>query len=121
MDINLKITDQVMREAVVEAIMVAITPEARNTMIQAAIRELMVPDAKSYDKRSTVERCFGNAVAEAARQEANKAVEDSTIRAKVIELITEAASRVFATGERREKLVTKIADAIGEAVCGRGY
>jgi hypothetical protein len=95
------------------AVLQTVTSENRDTLIKEAIRYLLVPSKNDWDRGITPLQI---AFDEALKIEANKILQseiskDSGILSEVRKMITEAVEKAT-TGERRGKIVDKMADAL---------
>jgi hypothetical protein len=94
------------------AVMASVTQENRDALIQEAIKFLITGERNSYGNISPLQQAFNQAV----RHEALKVIEaDATANSELTKLvrgvISDAVEKIV-VGERREKLVDKVADAI---------
>lgn len=117
---EIKLSEEMMRELVGEALLKAITEEQRTVLVQGAIRELLSPKRDGYSGRSStpLQDAFNRAIYDVAHKlVAEKLTADPEVQAKVGALVSEAFVRAF-EADRREDLVSKIARAISDGLAG---
>jgi len=119
---SLNLSNEQMTEIISGAILAFLKPEAREELIRKAVEEhLTKPQSGQYGKKepSILQDAFNRAVAQVAREEAVKAVqEDSRVREGIKRMISEAVDKVL-TGDEYGSVVSKLADAITDGLTSR--
>lgn len=124
MEIQVKLEDAKIREAVSEAVLRSLDEGSRNSLIEAAIAHLLTPASDGYRKgTSPLQVLFNQAIESVASSELEKvmAAEDSMLRMRLRALHEEAARRVFDDMDARQKIVDKVANGIRCAITGERF
>ena len=119
---NLQLDDEAMKDLIAKSILDTLTPEAREQLIGAAIKQLLAKNTSDrYDARSHLQTAFDDAIQEVARKVALEELsKDDGLATKIRALMLEGWERMNA-GDNHEKLVDKIASAMTRAISGRDY
>lgn len=110
---QLNLNDEQMRSVVTAAILQTISPEQRDTLIQEALKSLLVPKQSDYygTKKTPIQEAFERAAFQVAMRVAEGYfAENETVRAEMEGLVAEAWQKVV--GEGRIRVVDRMADAI---------
>jgi len=124
MELNVKLEDAKIREAVSEAVMRSLDDSSRRTLIEAAIAHLLTPAADGYRKgTSPIQALFNDSIESVAKSELERimAAEDSPLRLRLRALHEEAAKKVFEDAASRDKIVETVANGIRRAITGERY
>ncbi len=122
---ELKLDQGQMRIMVTKAIFDSMTPEAREKMVSDAISSCLKV-ADGYGGKSTLQRSFDDAIRAACSQVAHDMIgKDEKIKAELEKLYVEAWKRLMSLNDDgdggREKLISRLSSAMGEALTGSRY
>jgi hypothetical protein len=124
-ELKLQLTDDNLKAIMSEAIMTALTEEQRAVLIKGALQYLLTaPPSSGYNSRpptTPIQDAFNEAVRKVAFKVCEEAVSaDGELKRQIDTLVADVAKRAFAE-DRREKLITKMADAVTSALTGERY
>jgi len=112
--------DEALKRLISEAIFQTLDSGKRETLIKEAIAYLLRPAGDRAGNESPIESAFRRACIAVTEKIAEETVvKDEAFKAKVKALLVEAVERF--NGPAREKLIERLAEAIGRAVIGRDY
>ena len=99
-------------ELIGAAVMQSITQESRDTLIKAAIQNLLAkPDPSGYgEKLSPLQKAFNSAVYTCAVEIVRQKIE-AELSDKIKDVVSEALEKAF-TSERKDQLVNNMTEAI---------
>ena len=114
---NISMNEEQMTALVSKAIFDGLTQEAKDEMLQKALRHLMTKDDRSYGhgpKRTPLEESFQSAAYAVTREIATQKLQtDEAFRSNIEALFAELGRKLF-EGPLREKLVERMADSVVE-------
>ncbi len=121
---DVRLDDDAMRGIITKAIVDSLTPERREALIAAAIKELLEKDssASRYGSSKTkLQSIFDMAALDVAREVARDVMsKDEAIKEKIRQLFYEGWTK--ATGpEGCDKLIENIANSIHKGIVGERY
>jgi hypothetical protein len=122
----MNLTDVNLEPIVAKAILDTLTPEAREAILQAAVKDLITKPTGgmgSYDRdrKSPLQEAFNSAVRSQAEKFAREQLAaDGEFQAQVKGLFAEVAERLF-TGDKREALISDLAEKMARAMVGDRY
>lgn len=112
---NISMNEEQMTALVSKAIFDGLTQEAKDEMLQKALRHLMTKEKSSYGyepKRTPLEEAFQSAARIVAHETATvKLQSDETFKTNIEALFTDLGKKLF-EGPLREKLLESMADAV---------
>ena len=123
MSFDIKLDDAAMKDIVSAAIMQTMTAENRDTLIRAAITNLISPVSRgNYGSQNTspLQDAFNYAVRNVAEKLVTEMLQDDAgLKGQIRNLVTAAMEQITNDDERREKLVSRLANNISETLSGR--
>lgn len=112
---NISMNEEQMTALVSKAIFDSLTQDAKDEMLQKALRHLMTKDDKSYGygpKRTPLEEAFQGAASTVTRRIATEHLEnDEAFKMNLESLFADLGKKLF-EGPLRAKLVETMADAV---------
>ncbi len=113
---QLDLKDEDLRKLVSEAILRSLDEKKREAMISEAIKVLLTADTSRYSSgRSPLQDAFNSAVRIFAEEEVRKSLQsDPAVSEKIKGLIADAWTK-FLDGEKRDELVSEIAEKIARS------
>lgn len=117
-DIKLKIEPEDVKAMLAQALRATLTPEVRDKLVQGAIHDLM---KSSYQSASELQDIFSRAARDVAYDIMKEEFERPERREQLREVVNEAFNKVLKDNDRRDTLVDKLADGIGQVLSGRRY
>jgi len=120
---ELKITDNDLKNALSEVILVQIGQDGRDLLIKEALRGLLEKRSAQYGQKSTsvVEEAFGAACSRLAFEVIDKLVaNDPQVRAQIEDFAREAIAETMA-GADRSKIIDAFNSAFAKAISGERY
>lgn len=119
---ELKVDEQTMQSLVAKAMFDSMTSEQRDKLVTNAITSLLATPSSQYDKTPAIQRLFNEQVEAAARNIARERLAtDESFKASVMRIFGDAAAKCFGDGERRDKIIEALADAMRKAITGDRY
>lgn len=99
MNVNLNLTDPKIQKAIQTALILGLSEEAKQTMIQEAVKYLVTPTSNGYNstKESPLGQVFKRSVESVASQWIREEIDkpDSIVRKQMQELTTEVVKRML--------------------------
>jgi hypothetical protein len=119
---EVKIPPEAMEAIVAKAIFESLTPETRNALLEKAVTSLFERKrGNSYDSRTELQQLFDDATKSVAGKLVREHLEtNADFVAKIDQIFKDAVERAF-KDEKREAMVTAIADAIVKGVSRDRY
>lgn len=114
-DITFRLDGEALQAATTQAILGVLTPEAKEELIDKAIRSILATGESSYDRRSQIEKAFASAVNRAAHQICLDMVKsDPAILSRISELARSTADKIL--GADPDKMAERMADAFVNSI-----
>ena len=114
MDLQLK--DDQLDKIIAKAILDTLSSETREELVTNAVKELIqIPkNTTTYgDKRSVLQRAFGQAVSRVAEELIREQLEeDSLFKTKIQVLLKDISEELFDNKEKRKTIIDKMVDTI---------
>lgn len=120
---NVNLSDDNMKDIIAKAVLDTLTPESRETMIQEAIKSLLVtPPSTTYGRaKAPLQEAFDSAVQQVAVKIAEEQLRENTeVQAIITKLIADAWTQLVLP-ERYSALVGKIVQAIESGLTAGKY
>jgi hypothetical protein len=111
---NLNLNDDQLRAVIAGAVLQTLTPENRETILAAAVANLLTPQKESWQRQasSPLQDAFNAAITNVAREICHAMVkEDETIRAQIRGLIAKAVEKAFADPDA---IADRLANNLGD-------
>lgn len=120
---DVKLNDDTMKTIISKAILDSLTPERREEIISAAVRNLLTERANpnSYNSKNNLQEAFDIAVREIARSVAmHELSKDGALHDKMRQLMLDAWEKMVA-GDAYSKLTDNVAGALAKGITGDRY
>lgn len=116
--ININLTDAKMQELVTAAILQGLDEQKRELLISQAIAHLWKPN--QHNRQTLIQELFNNSATGVARELITAKLKDEPeFVAKIKGAMEEAINRVFNNEEAREKLISQLANSLGNFLNSR--
>lgn len=124
MTADVKLTDEMLQGVISAAVLRAIDQKTRDALIAGALTHLLNGKSDHWKHKdvSPLEAKFREAVEAFCQERCREMVAaNAELKAKIDALLAEAVARVFDNPERREKLVSQLADKVADGMFPSRY
>ena len=120
---DLKIDPELMKDFVRRAVLDSLAPEAREELLVKAIASLFVKsESNSLSKgRSPLDEILAQEATQLCREILREELDKPENRERVQQAVVAAWQKLHAEPDRYDKMVTRMADALSEAISERQY
>ena len=119
---DVKLSDDNIKDIIAKAVLDTLTPESREQMITSAVKSfLTIPVGNQYEKKSPLQSAFDNAIREVAASIAREQIiNNSEIHATISTMIADAWKKLVIP-ENYSKIVDNLSSAIERGLTGDRY